>query len=310
MIKKILSLLILCSIALQSCNTYKRSFGKTFTKIETKNYNQLYRLNLSNQNLREAPQKLSQLIALRMLNISGNTGIDLIDVFKSIPNPEKLEILILDSLNLKSIPKIIQRFKNLKQVSLNFNPNINLENTISTLLPLPIEFLNIQRNNLVTLPSEISNMTALTALNLSYNSISNPEVFQLLANLPHFQSLWLTDNNIDTLPEEIGLLNSLRNLYLEHNMLSGLPDTMQKLSNLMVVHAGHNSFRQLPIQFTKMPRLLLLHINNCEISKIPKAFATTKYSLMGILLDNNKLSEEDKKQWSKEFSSFFIASFK
>ena len=93
-------------------------------------------------------------------------------------------------------------------------------------------------------------------------------------------------------------------------MLSGVPDTMQALTNLMVVHAGHNSFKQLPIQFTKMPKLLLLHINNCEISKIPKAFATSKYSLMGILLDNNNLSEKDKKQWSAEINSFFVASFK
>jgi hypothetical protein len=59
-----------------------------------------------------------------------------------------------------------------------------------------------------------------------------------------------------------------------------------------------------------MPSLLLLHINNCEIIEIPEAFASSKYSLMGIILNNNILSENDKKRWCEEFSSFFVASFK
>jgi Leucine-rich repeat (LRR) protein len=310
MTKKIFYILILYGIVLQSCSTYKRSFGETFTKIDTENYKQLYRLDFSNQHLKETPLNLSKLVELRVLNLSGNTDLNLTEVFEAIPNPEKLEVLILDHLSLKSVPKTILRFYNLKHLSLNFNQAIDLEKTCTTIKTLPLEFLNLQYNNLEVLPAEIAAIQTLKAINASHNRISNSENFQNLGKLPNLQSLWLTDNNIGKLPKEIALLSSLRNLYIEKNKLASLPNTMQKLESLTVLHAGYNLFQHLPTQLTKMPRLLLLHINNCQIIEIPEVFSTSKYSLVGIILDNNKLSEKDKKQWSEEFSSFFVASFK
>ncbi len=310
MTKPIFFILILCGIVLQSCNTYKRSFGETFTGIDIDNYNKIYRLDLSNQDLKVAPVMLDELVELRMLNLSGNTLLNLEEVLEIIPNPEQLEVLILDSLGINVLPESILRFKNLKHLSLNSNPDINIEKTIASIIPLPIEFLNIQHNNLVTLPSKIADITALTAINISHNQISNPEAFQFLGELPNLHSLWLTHNNLHNLPKEIGLLTSLRNLYMEHNNLSSLPNSMANLNKVTVLHLGHNSFTQLPVQLTKMPSLLLLHINNCKIIEISEDFATSKYSLMSIILDNNKLSEKDKEKWRKEFSSFFMASFK
>jgi len=309
MTKPLFFILILCSIVLQSCNTYKRSFGETFTRINIDNHNKLYRLDLSNQNLKEAPLMLDELVELRMLNLSGNTLLNLGKTLEIIPNPEQLEVLILDSLGLKVVPESIIRFKNLKHLSLNSNPDIDLTKTITAILQLPIEFLNIQHNNLVTLPSKIADITTLNAINISHNRISNPEAFQFLGKLPKLNSLWLTYNDLHNLPKEIGLLTSLRNLYMEHNNLLSLPNSIANLNKVSSLHVGHNKFTHLPVQITKMPRLMLLHINNCEIIEISNDFSNTKYSLKGINLDNNKLSAKDKKQWSKEFSSFFMASF-
>lgn len=85
---------------------------------------------------------------------------------------------------------------------------------------------------------------------------------------------------------------------------------MANLDKITVLHLGHNTFTHLPVQLIKMLILMLLHINNCNIIEIPEDFATTKYSLKSINLNNNKLSEKDKDRWSKEFSSFFMASLK
>lgn len=97
---------------------------------------------------------------------------------------------------------------------------------------------------------------------------------------------------------------------MEHNNLSSLPNLMANLHKVTVLHLGHNTFTDLPVQLIKMPSLMLLHINNCRIIEITEDFATSKYSLKSINLDNNKLSEKDKERWNKEFSSFFMASFK
>jgi Leucine-rich repeat (LRR) protein len=68
-----------------------------------------------------------------MLHLSVNTDLKLTEVFEAIPNPEKLEVLILDRLSLKSVPKKILRSRNLKHLSLNFNPAIDLEKTCITI---------------------------------------------------------------------------------------------------------------------------------------------------------------------------------
>ncbi|MFQ3305765.1 MAG: Leucine-rich repeat (LRR) protein [Polaribacter sp.] len=154
-----------------------------------------------------------------MLNLSGNTDLKLTEVFEAIPNPEKLEVLILDRLYLKSVPKTILRFRNLKHLSLNFNPAIDLEKTCITIKKLPLEFLNLQYNNLKALPITIESIQTLKAINTSHNRVSNSKNFQILGALPNLESFWLTDNNICKLPEEIAVLTSLRNLYIENKSI-------------------------------------------------------------------------------------------
>lgn len=309
MSKKNCILFLLIAMLLQNCNTYKRSFGQTYTTINVENYSKTYRLDLSNTSLRKTPNNLANLTELRILNLSGNKLLNLEEVFNTITNPEKLEVLILDSLDLKIIPKSILKFKNLKQLSLNKNPHLNFVQATEIIETLPIRFLNLQQNSLENIPFQIAKITSLTGVNLSNNKIKNSQAFETLAKLPNLKSLWLTNNKIYNLPEEIGLFTSLRNLYLEHNYLTTLPNSVKNLKKVTVLHLGYNQFKELPIALIKMPKLMLLHINNCGINTISNRFKNSKYSLKSIILDNNKLSEEDKKKWRKVFKSFIMASF-
>jgi len=307
--KSLLTILVIIGFLLQGCSTYKRSFGPTPTDIDLGQRDKIYRLDLSNQDISAKLDQLVILQNLRMLNISGIAPADVERALDKIGNPEVLEVLILDSIGLQVLPNSIQRFKNLLHLSLNNNPNLDLGNTLELVEDLPIMFLNLQYNHLDQIPKHIAKLTTLKEINLSHNQITGPESFNSLAALPNLHSIWMTDNQLQALPQEIGKLSALRNLYLEHNQLSSLPASIASLKKVSVMHLGHNAFIQLPLEIMDMPGLMLLHVNNCLITDIPIDFANRKYSLKSIIMDNNDLSVVDKKFWRKEFRGFFVASF-
>lgn len=60
-------------VLLTGCTTYKKSFGTTYTKVESAAAHKTYRLDLSNQNLEELPQSIEACTQLKMLKLSGNS---------------------------------------------------------------------------------------------------------------------------------------------------------------------------------------------------------------------------------------------
>lgn len=303
------SIALLTLFCCYSCNTYKVYYGTTATSLNHQSIDKTYRLDLSHQNLNKLPDNIKQQVHLKMLNLSGNTSLNLANALTAIPNPDQLQVLLLDSLNIKQLPQEITRFKNLKQLSLNGNPTIDLKTSLAILKGVPLEFINLQHNNLSKIPDHIQKITTLKHLNLSHNNFTGSSHFKTLSKLPKLTSLWLTNNKIQTLSHEITALKQLRNLYLEHNQLQTLPKDIHHLPKVWKIYLGHNAFTTLPIQILKMKSLLLLHINNNEITTIPEQFCTTKYSLKGIILNQNKLSKSDIARWKKELDNFFLASF-
>lgn len=299
----------LCIVLLTSCATYKRSFSKTLTAIPETQRQPLYRLDLSHQNIKQTPENLASCASLKMLNLSGNVGINLEAFFNEIPNPEALEILILDSLQLDDVPSNIKRFSNLKHLSLNHNPKADFETIFNTIAHLPLAFLNVQHNAMEKLPETLIKLQKLNSINLNHNRLHSGENYNTLSHLPELSSLWLTHNELTTLPPEIGRLGALRNLYIEHNELTGFPSEITQLERLWVLHAGHNGFEEIPLELSEMKILILLHLNNNKIHHISEAFTSKKHSIKGIILDNNALSDADKKRWAREFDPYFIASF-
>lgn len=301
-------IILLYLLILSGCDTYKTYYGETQTGYLYGDSRDILRLDLSS-----SEQSLGNpvnLKGLRMLNLSCRKELAIDQLLEAIPNPLKLEILILDSLYFNKLPSSINRFKNLRQISLNANPQLDLEEVIATIEELPIEFLNFQANDLKEIPKSISSLEHLEDLNLSNNNLSTFDHFEFLATLRDLSSLWLTNNSFTELPESLGSLEQLRNLYIEHNMISHFPEAMAGMKSLWVLHAGHNQFTELSPTFALMPRLTLLHINNCLISMIPTVFRDKgKYPILGLIIDSNKLDEETKSIYRKEFDHFFILSF-
>lgn len=300
--------ILLCLLVLSGCDTYKTYYGETQTGHLYGDSRGILRLDLSSSE--QSLGNPANLKGLRMLNLSSRKELVIDQLLEAIPNPLELEILILDSLHFNKLPSSITRFKNLRQISLNANPQLNLEAVIASIEKLPIEFLNFQANDLKEIPKSISSLEHLEDLNLSNNNLNTFDHFEFLATLRNLSSLWLTNNSLTELPESLGSLEQLRNLYIEHNMISHFSETMAGMKSLWVLHAGHNQFTELSPTFALMPRLTLLHINNCLISVIPEVFRNKrKYPILGLIIDSNKLDHETKSIYRKEFDHFFILSF-
>jgi Leucine-rich repeat (LRR) protein len=304
--KFIISLYIILCIS--SCSTYNTFYKPT--ENDTSSRKEIYRFNFQNYAFNTAKESLSQLQHLRVLNLSHTTkNVDTLNqLLNQIPNPEKLQVLIVDNLDLVSIPIAIKRFTNLKQLSLNKNPQLNLDKVFTSIQNLPIAFLDLQYNHLTELPSSVQFLETLEDLNLTGNNITDTKTFIHLSKLTKLRSLWLNYNDLEALPKTISQLNQLRNLYFEHNNIKELPEDFKQMDKVWVIHAGHNKFTSIPTQLSEMKALLLLHINNCNIKAIPEAFKSKKLSLFGLIIDNNNLPETDKIKWKKEFRQFFVLS--
>ncbi len=296
-------------LLLFSCNTYKTYYNDTITQISNEeNSKDILRLDLSES--QDVIYNIDGLKNLRMLNVSTRGDINLDSLFLKLPNPKELRVLILDSMHLDNLPSTINRFTRLKQLSLNNNPDLKLEVVIHKIKDLSIEFLNFQHNEISEIPENIEGLTYLKDLNLSNNNLDGFNHFEYVSSIKHLSSLWLTDNKLSEFPTSLGSLQQLRNLYIEHNNLIDIPEDITGMKKVWVIHAGHNLFTELPANFGKMKSLILLHINNCQISSIPEVYSKKRsYSMLGLIIDNNKLSVNEKKFCRKSFGHFFVLSF-
>ena len=69
------------------------------------------------------------------------------------------------------------------------------------------------------------------------------------------QELWLKDNRLASLPEELGTCAKLKRLWLDDNRLQALPASITRLCALQELYVPHNRLRSLPPGLAKMPAL-------------------------------------------------------
>ena len=74
-------------------------------------------------------------------------------------------------------------------------------------------------------------------------------------NASVMQELWLKDNRLAALPEELGACTKLKRLWLDDNRLQALPASITALVALQELYAPHNRLRSLPAGLAQMPAL-------------------------------------------------------
>ena len=141
-----------------------------------------------------------------------------------------------------------------------------------------LEILDLSNNQLSALPDELTQLHKLKIIFASNNHFEVlPEVLGRCKNLEMIgfksnqiktvseQSLpeklrWLilTDNQIEALPNSLGLRPRLQKLALAGNRLSALPDTVSQLINLELLRISANQLTEFPSQLLALPKLAWL----------------------------------------------------
>lgn len=124
----------------------------------------------------------------------------------------------------------------------------------------------LSQNNLESVPFELFALPNLDTLSLSRNQLkhlptasSSVNVMELLEGL----------NAAERAPHvEPYQCHKLRELYISHNELDSLPPTLFQLCNLETLDASHNSLTYLPLQLWVAPKLKKLQLQHNDLSQL------------------------------------------
>ena len=138
-----------------------------------------------------------------------------------------------------------------------------------------LEVLNLSGNALSALPPELPRLRKLRVLFCSDNQFTTvPEVLGQCAELsmvgfkanqirtlpaaalpPALRWLILTDNQLESLPAEVGNCRRLQKLMLAGNRLTSLPDSLANCTQLELLRIAANQLTSLPPWLLTLPRL-------------------------------------------------------
>uniref|UniRef100_A0A3Q3B1Y4 Protein scribble homolog n=1 Tax=Kryptolebias marmoratus TaxID=37003 RepID=A0A3Q3B1Y4_KRYMA len=193
-----------------------------------------------------------------------------------------LEELLLDSNQLKELPKPFFRLLNLRKLGLSDNEIQRLAPEVANFMQL-VE-LDISRN-IPEIPESIKFCRALEIADFSGNPLTLPDGFTQLRALAH---LSLNDVSLQTLPSDIGLAN-LVTLELRENLLKSLP-SLSFLVKLEQLDLGSNELEVLPDTLGALPNLRELWLDRNQLSSLPPELGNLR-RLVCLDVSENRLEE-------------------
>lgn len=149
-------------------------------------------------------------------------------------NVNTIKKVYLNDLDLVTLPTPITEIKQLKELDLSLNKNLNLVHIINSLdSPDSLESLQLVNCGLLEIPVEFQKFTNLKRLYIGMNPDLKPDqVFEILSKNQNLEELWIQGNDWESLPNTIGKLTMLKLLYAKNNKLNELPVSLNELNNL------------------------------------------------------------------------------
>ncbi|WP_413199639.1 COR domain-containing protein [Nostoc piscinale] len=182
-------------------------------------------LDLSDKQLAEIPEAITQLTNLRELNLSYNQITQIPEVLAKLTN---LTLLDLSWNQITQIPEVLAKLTNLTHLYLSFN-------------------------QITQIPEVLAKLTNLTHLYLSFNQIT--QIPEALAQLTNLIKLDLYSNQITEIPEALAQLTNLIKLDLYSNQITEIPEALAQLTNLTQLHLRNNKITEIPKELESLPKL-------------------------------------------------------
>ncbi|XP_073399394.1 protein scribble homolog isoform X18 [Dendrobates tinctorius] len=197
-----------------------------------------------------------------------------------------LEELLLDSNQLRELPKPFFRLLNLRKLGLSDNEIQRLPPEVANFMQL-VE-LDISRNDIPEIPESIKFCKSLEIADFSGNPLSRlPDGFTQLRSLAH---LALNDVSLQSLPSDIGNLANLVTLELRENLLKSVPTSLSFLVKLEHLDLGSNDLQVLPDTLGALPNLRELWLDRNQLSALPPELGNLR-RLVCLDVSENKLEQ-------------------
>lgn len=153
---------------------------------------QVYRLNLSNQNFERFPSEIAKFRNLQYLSLRN-------DHLKAVPSEiaslQNLRVLDLGGNDFKLLPANFTKLRNLEELYLDDDKNLNLIKDFEILSALPkLRVLHLENDGISKLPTNVR-------------------------KLVHLERLYLGNNLLRFVPPQIKGLKNLRLLDVNHNLI-------------------------------------------------------------------------------------------
>lgn len=208
---------------------------------------QLVNFKLSGNSLESLPEEIANLNSLRIFDVSNN---DLRYLPKEFFKLDKLGKLRVDNNKLEVLPKLPQTINHL---AISYNPklskSVNWFESISYLLSL--SQLELRGCNITSWPKGIELLVSLRILDIGDNKIPNIGA-SFCTQVTSLTKLLIDQNQLTTLPDQIGSLTSLSTLNLKQNNILELPLSFRLLSALdKDFHMDAENIRMPPKEIAK-----------------------------------------------------------
>jgi internalin A len=192
---------------------------------------------MANNNLTIIPEGIFKLNTLRHLSIQRNPNISTIS--QSISELKNLERLWILGSDISTLPDGVFKLKNLTQLIVTSNQLTSVSDSLRNLSEL--EFLDLGNNKIAHGPKAIRELKKLKILYLNGNpSIDFSETIITASNLSLLQRLYLHNNNYRTIPDNLHLLNDLKDLKqlnLQNNLFTQVQkDSIREILRVEIIN--------------------------------------------------------------------------
>ena len=244
--------------------------------------NQIRALFLVRKKLTYLPSNLGECMALERLNLSYNDLHMLPTSFEQLQHLEKLNIV---SNPLQALPP---SFQTVHKHFLPQYPNVTEREAeflalLELLLGKPILQVNEIKIDTFGYTVDGNHVIGLGLHNQELNSIPLN-----IGNLIHLNTLIISQNKLVFLPETIGNLQNLQELDLNFNQLASLPESIGNLINLRSLNLEINRLSMLPESIGDLMNLQTLNIGDNQIYSLPESIGNLK-SLKNLYVNQNKM---------------------